>query len=298
MHREAVEKAIAAGKHVYCEKPLAGTIEDARAIASVVERYRGKAQFGMVFQYRFLPALIRAKQLIAEGKIGKTFSYRAEYLHSGYQDPHRPMSWRMKMEEGGSGALGDLGSHLIDLVRFLLGDFSSVQGNLETFIPQRPIAKGSLTMGNVTVDDAAWINARMKNGAFGSLELSRFATGTLDDLRIWIYGEYGALHFDLMDPSFLYFFDQKKPGGDYGGSKGWQRIETVSFYPNAQTPPPRAPIGWIRSHVENQYQFLKAITSNKQPSPGISDGLKTQLVLTAVQESAQANGGWLDVELQ
>ncbi|MGM0432135.1 MAG: Gfo/Idh/MocA family protein [Spirochaetota bacterium] len=298
MHRSAVERALAAGKHVYCEKPLAGTLEDARAMTAAVQHAGEASAFGMVFQYRFLPALIRAQQLIEEGKIGRVFTYRAEYLHSGYQNPERPMSWRMKKEEGGSGALGDLGSHLIDLVRFLLGDFSSVQGNLETFIPERPVAKGATEKGSVTVDDVAWIQARMTNGAVGSLEMSRFATGTLDDLRIWIYGERGALHFDLMNPSFLYFYDDTQPGGDYGGSKGWQRIDSVSFYPGAKTPPPRAPIGWIRTHVENQYQFLKAIHEGRQPSPGISDGLRTQLVLDAAQRSSEAGGTWLNVELE
>ncbi|WP_319562060.1 Gfo/Idh/MocA family oxidoreductase [Marispirochaeta sp.] len=298
MHRDAVERAIAAGKHVYCEKPLAGTIEDARAISSAVNEAADRVQFGMVFQYRFLPALIRAKQLIDERKIGKVFTFRAEYLHSGYQDPQRPLSWRMKKEEGGSGALGDLGSHLIDLVRFLLGEFSAVQGNLETFIPQRPVAKGDSNMGQVTVDDVAWMQARMINGAVGSLEMSRFATGTLDDLRIWIYGERGSLHFSLMDPSFLYFFDQTRKGGDYGGTQGWQRIDSVSFYPGAKTPPYRAPIGWIRSHVENQYQFLKAVSEHRQPSPGICDGLNTQFVIDAVEKSAEHSGTWFDVETE
>ncbi len=297
MHRVAAEKALKAGKSVYCEKPLAGTLEDARAMARSVEKVQNDSRFGMVFQYRFLPALVRAKQLIDEGAIGKIFTYRAEYLHSGYQDPNRPMSWRMKKEEGGSGALGDLGSHVIDLVRFLLGDFASVQANLETFIPQRPIAKGATQMGQVTVDDVAWIQAKMVNGAVGSLEMSRFATGTLDDLRLWVYGEKGALRFDLMDPNFLYFYDETKQGGDYGGSKGWQRIDSVSFYPGAKTPPSRAPIGWIRTHVENQYQFLKAVSEDRQPNPGILDGLRTQLVLDAAQSSADNGSIWLDVEL-
>lgn len=294
-HRLVVEKALAAGKHVYCEKPLAGTIEDARAIAAAVERAGGAAWFGMVFQYRFVPAIIRARQLIDEGRIGRIFTYRAEYLHSGYQNPDRPMSWRMKQEEGGSGALGDLGSHVVDLVRYLVGEFGSVQGHLETFIRERPVAPGLEETGTVTVDDVAWIQARMTNGAVGSIEASRFATGTLDDLRIWIYGERGALHFNLMDPSFLYFYDDARQGGDYGGSRGWQRIDTVSYYPGATVPPARAPIGWIRSHAENQYRFLRAVSEGREPSPGIVDGLRAQLVLDAAERSAAADGAWTAV---
>ena len=293
LHRPVIEAALAAGKHVYCEKPLAGTVEDARAI---VKATRGaRARFGMVFQYRFIPAIIRARQLLDEGRIGRIFTYRAEYLHSGYQSPTRPLSWRMKREEGGSGALGDLGSHAIDLVRYLVGEFSSVQGHLETFIERRPVSEGATETGPVTVDDAAWIGARMTNGAVGSIEASRFATGTLDDLRIWLYGERGALKFDLMDPNFLYFFDQADEGGAYGGSRGWQRIETVSFYPHAATPPARAPIGWIRSHAENQYRFLEAVADGRDPSPGVLDGLETQLVIDAAERSSAAGGRWTEV---
>lgn len=294
LHRPVIESALAAGKHVYCEKPLAGTIADARAIAAAARN--SQAQFGMVFQYRFFPAVVRAKQLIDEGRIGRIFTYRAEYLHTGYQNPERPLSWRMKKEEGGSGALGDLGSHVIDLVRYLVGDFASLQGNLETFVKERPVAKGAAETGPVTVDDVAWIQARMAGGAVGSIEASRFATGTLDDLRIWIYGEKGALKWDLMDPSFLYFFDESNPGGAYGGSRGWQRIESVSFYPDAVTPPARAPIGWVRAHAENQYQFLKAVAEGRDPSPGIEDGLKTQLVIDAAERSAASGAGWVEVE--
>ena len=293
LHRSVVEAALAAGKHVYCEKPLAGTIDDAKAMVAAAEG--GEGQFGMVFQYRFLPAIIRAKQLIDEGRIGRVFTYRAEYLHSGYQNPDRPLSWRMKKEEGGSGALGDLGSHVIDLVRYLIGEFSSVQGNLETFIRGRPVSKGSSELGEVTVDDVAWLQTRMANGAVGSIEASRFATGTLDDLRIWIYCERGALKFDLMDPSFLYFFDETKKGGAYGGERGWQRMETVSYYPGAKTPPSRAPIGWIRSHAENQYQFLKAVVEGRDPAPSVYDGLKTQLIIDAAERSSDENGSWTTV---
>jgi predicted dehydrogenase len=294
LHREVIDRALAAGKHVYCEKPLAGTISDARAIAAAAAASAGR--FGMVFQYRFFPAIVRARQLIDEGRIGRVFTYRAEYLHSGYQDPGRPLSWRMRKDEGGAGALADLGSHVVDLVRYLLGDFEWVQGHLETFIMERPIAKGATETGPVTVDDVAWCQARMTSGAVGSIEASRFATGTLDDLRIWVYGETGAFRFDLMDPNFLYWYDETRSAGSYGGEKGWQRLDSVSFYPGARTPPARAPIGWIRAHAENQYQFLRAVAEGRAPAPGVTDGLATQLVLDAIERSASSGGGWTRVD--
>ncbi|MFP4330882.1 MAG: Gfo/Idh/MocA family protein [Spirochaetaceae bacterium] len=296
LHLPLVKAALASGKPVYCEKPLAGTIEDARAIARVVND--ASLPFGIVFQYRFFPAIQRAKELVDSQAIGRVYTFRAEYLHTGYQDPDRPLSWRMKKEEGGSGALGDLGSHVIDLVRYLVGEFESVQGHLETFIHERPVEKGSKEKGAVTVDDVAWLQARMHGGAVGSIEASRLATGTLDDLRIWIYGERGALHFNLMDPAFLYYYDEQRPKGSYGGRRGWQRLETVQNYPGAAAPPPRAPIGWERAHAESQYRFIRAIEAGEEPSPGIHDGLKTQLVLDAAERSAAADGLWTTVAQQ
>jgi predicted dehydrogenase len=293
LHRDAVKAAVAAGKHVYCEKPLAGTIEDAREISREVDT--SSSAFGMVFQYRFVPAIMRAREIVESGALGRIYTFRAEYLHSGYQDPLRPLSWRLRKEEGGTGALGDLGSHVIDLVRHLVGEFDSLQGQLETFIHERPVSKGSAELDAVTVDDVAWFRARMKNGAVGTVEASRFATGTLDDLRLWIYGEKGALRFDLMDANYLYWFDDTRPGGASGGDRGWQRLETVAGYPNAKAPPARAPFGWARAHLENQYRFLKAVAEGTRPSPDISDGLRAQLVIDAVERSAAADGSWVDV---
>lgn len=292
LHRPVIEQALAAGKHVYCEKPLAGTADDAREITRTVQN--ADARFGMVFQYRFIPAILRARALIDEGRIGRIYSFRAEYLHTGYQNPDRPLSWRMK-KEGGSGALGDLGSHVVDLVRYLLGEFADVQGHLETYVNERPAEKGSQKREAVTVDDAAWIRARMKDGAIGTIEVSRFATGTLDDLKIEVYGENGAFSFDLMDPNFLYFYDESNPGGDYGGFRGRQRLESVSYYPGARTPPARGPIGWIRSHAENQFRFLEAVASGCDPVPGVEDGLRTQLVLDAAERSHGNGGAWTAV---
>ncbi len=293
LHKPVVLAALKAGKAVYCEKPLAGTLDDADDIAAAVKDFNGL--FGMVFQYRFIPAILKAREIIEIGRIGRIFTWRAEYLHTGYQNPQRPISWRMKKDSSGSGALGDLGSHVIDLIHFLIGDFDSVQGQLETIIKERPVSKGSKDMVPVTVDDAAWFRARMKNGSTGTVEVSRFATGTMDDLRICIYGERGALKFDLMDPGYLYYFDEANSAGSFGGERGWQRLETAQYYPGAKVPPARTPIGWIRSHAENQYIFLNRITQGLHPSPDINDGLKVQMVIDAVKKSSDVQGAWMQV---
>jgi predicted dehydrogenase len=339
LHRDAVIALMDAGKHVYCEKPLAGTLEDAHAIARAVGN--GAGIFAMTFQYRFVPAILQAARLIQAGRIGRVYTFRGEYLHSGYQNPDKPLSWRMRKDQGGSGALGDLGSHVIDLVRFLLGDIAAVQGHLETFVDRRPVAPGAAETGTVTVDDVAWIRCRLAGGAVGTIEASRFATGTLDDLRLWVYGEHGALHFSLMDPNFLWFFDARASGpARTGGTdsapagsgaaavsgapaipEGWQRLHTGGHFPGAKTPPGRAPMGWARSHGENQYRFLRAVAArmaghrqsdhiggpddnvrdHDRPDfldaalPGIADGLAVQYVLDATERSHTAGGVWTDV---
>ena len=147
----------------------------------------------------------------------------------------------------------------------------------------------------MTVDDAAWLQVRLKNGALGTIEASRFSTGVLDELRFEICGEKGALRFNLMDANYLYWFDASRKGGAFGGDQGWQRLDTVQQYPGASIPPARAILGWQRTHAENQYQFLKAISEGKTPQPNVFDGLRTQFVLDAAYLSAQ-QGEWVEVE--
>ncbi len=291
-HREIIAAALAAGKSVYCEKPLAVSGSEAREILKAAGTKSDRV--GMTFNYRFIPAIMRAKALIAEGALGEIYNFRAEYLHTGYQDPNRPFSWRMRADLSGGGALLDLGSHVIDLARHLLGEFDSVLATTHTYITERPVAKGSSDTATVEVDDAAWFQTKMASGALGTVEVSRFATGTLDDLNLRIEGSRGALKFSLMDANWLYYFDATRKGGAYGGDAGWQRLETVQHYPDAVIPPARSIVGWPRAHAENQYQFLQAVTNGTKPSPGLIDGVRAQLVMDAVYESARA-GRWESV---
>ncbi len=292
-HKAALLEAIAAGKHVYCEKPLAVNGIEAREIAKAAAE--SGVQIGMTFNYRFVPALMQAYELIREGALGEIYRFRAEYFHTGYQDPQRPLSWRMEKEKSGGGALADLGSHLIDLIRHLLGEFESVQAFTQTYITERPVKRGAQEKGRVTVDDAAWLQIKLKSDAIGTLETSRFATGALDDLRIEICGEKGALRFDLMDANWLYWFDASRKNGPLGGDRGWVRLETVQHYPGASIPSPRAILGWARTHAENQYTFLKAVTEGKTPQPDMTDGLRTQLIMDAAYASAE-RGDWVKVD--
>lgn len=292
-HKSVLLEAIAAGKHVYCEKPLAMNGAEARAIANAAAA--AKVQVGMAFNYRFIPALLRAHELVQAGALGEIYRFQTEYLHTGYENPEKPLSWRLQHDKSGGGALADLGAHAIDLMRWLLGEFQTVRAMTHTYITERPISRGAQEKGAVTVDDAAWLQVRLKNGALGTIEASRFSTGVLDELRFEICGAKGALRFNLMDANYLYWFDASRKGGAYGGDQGWQRLDTVQQYPGASIPPARAILGWQRTHAENQYQFLKAISEGTTPHPNVLDGLRAQFVLDAAYLSAQ-QGEWVEVE--
>lgn len=288
-HKEAILLALEAGKHVTCEKPLALSVAEAREIAAAAARSRSR--LGMTFNYRFAPALAKARALIEAGALGEIYGFHGEYLHGGYQDASRPLSWRMRFESSGGGAIVDLGSHVIDLIRWLLGEVAEVFAETKTYIAQRPLKKGGSELGRVTVDDAAWMQLRMASGALGSLIVSRFATGSADDLHIRIEGARGALRFDLMDANWLYFYDATRPAA----GAGWIRLETISSFPGASVPPARAILGWERLHTESQYRFLKAIFEDRDPSPGLVDGVANHLVIDALYSSA-GSGHWEKVD--
>lgn len=281
-HYPAILAALRAGKHVLVDKPLALNANQAMEIADAARA--AHARVGMVFNYRFVPALMRAQKLIAQGALGRIYHFHFDYLHTGYQNPLRPMSWRLRAKQSGGGALVDLGSHLIDLTRYLLGDFETVYAATRTYVTERPAAANSNHYEPVDVDDAAWLQAKLKNGASGTLFVTRFATGAVDDLNAQIYGERGALRFSLQDANVLQWFD-----AELGAERqGWTRLPTGTQYPGAAAPPPRSILGWNRTHAENIYEFLRALVENKPFSPDVTDGMRAQQVIAAGYESALA----------
>jgi len=288
VHKDQVIAAAKAGKHVYCDKPLALDLAEAREIQSAVRAAGVTA--GMTFQYRHVPAILRARQLMDEGAIGEPFSVRAAYLHAGYIDSARPMSWRMRRETAGAGALFDLGSHVLDLVRFLCGEFASVSAEFETFTKRRPIPGGD-EMGDVDVDDLALLQVRMRSGMIGTCEASRVATGTNDELRIEIHGRDGALLFNLQDPNWLWVFDNTEDGGTYGGRRGFKRIESVMRYPSpAKLPGPKFSPGWFRFHVACAEAFVESVIAGRDAMPSMDDGVAVQEVMEAALRSADTGG--------
>jgi len=290
LHREQVIAALNAGKHVYCDKPLAMNAAEAAEIVQLAKSTGLTCQ--MTFHTRFCPAILRAKQLADEGFLGEIVSFRGVFLHSGYTDPDRPISWRLQMEKSGGGALIDLGSHLIDLMRYLIGDFKSVQANMRTLIKERPVSKGSAEKVPVTVDDHAILQLETTNGTLGTIEASRIATGTNDDLRFEIHGTRGAISFDLMDPNWLYIYDDTKPHGPYGGERGYQRIECIQNYPKpASLPGGRSPAGWMRFHIASIHSFITNVLESRPGNPSFEDALAVHEIMDAAQASSKS-GKW------
>ena len=305
LHREIVLAALAAGKHVIVEKPLANTVDEAAEMEVAFEKARANGQHAIVnFNYRRVPAIALAKKLIDDGRVGSIRHVRISYLQDWLSDPDSPMSWRLRRDEAGSGALGDLGSHATDLVLHLTGEnIDSLTGGVHTFVARRPAGDsgdgaigGSSTSGDsgdveledVTVDDAAWATGRLSGGGLLQLEVSRVALGAKNGLTLEIYGEKGSLTFDLENLNELRFFD----GSDAAGEQGFRRIlVTEAGHPYVKHWWPDGHIiGWEHTFVHQFAEFLTSIRDDTESQPSFADGLRVQKVLAAVEESAAAGG--------
>jgi predicted dehydrogenase len=284
LHEEVVLAAAAAGKHVYVEKPLATTVAGAKRMADTVDQAGVKGQ--LTFNYRFIPAVTRARQLMDAGFAGRVFSFYGCYRRSSYISPEKPLSWKFRQETAGGGALFDLGSHVLDLVAYLLGDVASVQATMQTIIPQRPVTAGSDQLGPVEVDDFDLVQVRMADGALGLLEFSRMATGSTNDLRLEVFGSSGALRVSMEDPDWLYVYDVREPDQPLGGTRGLKRLETLQRFEGQVSPDWTQPMGFVRAHAECQYQFLRAIWEDLVPRPSMDDGVYIQRIMAAAQRSA------------
>lgn len=280
-HYGTLKKAIAAGKHVYCEKPLCVTYAEAAEIASLAKSAGITGQ--VVFNNRKLAPIIRAKQLIEEGKLGRLLSFRSAYLHSSCADINKNAGWKQNRDSGG-GVLYDLGSHAIDLVYYLCGEFESVNGAAQIAYPVRKGPDGAPWETNA--DEAFYMTAKLKCGAFGTVEANKIAWGTNDDFRFELYGEKGAIRFDLMEPNWLYFYDSTAHEGhnhntDHGGMSGFCKIECVGRYSEPAYPlcGVKAPVGWLRGHIGSYYGFLDAIHHHKKPEPSFDDAAHVQWVI-------------------
>jgi predicted dehydrogenase len=297
-HAEISIAALEAGKHVLCEKPLANTVEEARAMAAAAARAAAGGVRAMTgFSFRRVPAVALARELVAAGRLGAIRHVRGAYLGSHLLDPEIPMMWRLQAEHAGSGALGDLGAHAVDLAQYLAGDrIAGVSGLTETFVRERPLADGSGARGPVTVDDAALFIARFAGGALGSFEATRFATGHTEGLRVELNGELGSIVWDLGDFNGLRLFDATEDPA----TQGFRRVQVTradhpyagAWWPDGHT------IGYEHTFTHEVRDLVHAIAEGRDPVPSFADGLQVQEVLDAVQRSAASGAGWTQVESQ
>jgi predicted dehydrogenase len=295
LHKEIILESIKAGKHVNCEKPLAMDLAEAKEIVEAAEAHP-ELVCQMTFEYRYQPAMMRAKKLIEEGLLGRIYSARIVYLHSGNSDPNRPLYWKIQKKFCGGGSLYDLASHVIDLTRFLIGDFKKVFSRLEIFTKKRPLPGKPDEFGEVDVDDLALIMFESENGCIGTIEGSKVATGANDEYRIEIHGEKGAIKFNSMQPNFLEVYDNRDAGEPIGGRRGFTAIETVQRYPEPATqfPGPKFSIGWMRYHAGNAFDFVKNVAEGSKPVGDIYSGYKVQEVLEA-SEISNKEGRWVSL---
>ena len=301
-HAEIAVAALEAGKHVLCEKPLANSVAEAEEMAAAADRAAAQGVRAMVgFTYRRVPAIALARSLVADGRLGEVRHVRAQYLQDWLVDPEAPLSWRLDKARAGSGALGDIGAHVVDLTQHILGDsIHEVSGQLETFVKERPVATGSSGLtatggperGPVTVDDAAVFLARFAGGALGVFEATRFATGRKNAIRIEVNGSQGSLAFDFEDMNVLHFHDATLPAEE----AGFRRIvvtEPTHPWVGGWWPPGHG-LGYEHGFTHQVVDLLTALGEGTQPTPTFADGLQVQRVLAAVETSSDTRA-WQEI---
>ena len=290
-HAEIAIAAAQAGKHVFCEKPLANTVAEAERMVEAVQKAGVRNM--VAFNYRRVPAIAYARQLINEGRIGRIYHFRARYLQDWIMDPNFPLVWRLDKNAAGSGPMGDLGAHVIDLARYLVGEFDEVTGMAETFIKERPLlessdaglgASGGARKGLVTVEDAAAFVTRFTNGAMGTFEVSRFAGGNKNSNTFEINGSLGSIRFNLERLNELEFLDLSQPSTEQG-FRDLMITDGAHPYMAAWWPAGHI-IGWEHTFTHEVRDLLQAIAGKTEVHPDFVDGLRVQQVLDAVERAA------------
>jgi predicted dehydrogenase len=297
-HEQIAVAALSQGKNVICEKPLANNVAEASRMAAVAESSRGKSM--VAFNYRRVPALAHAQELVRAGKLGRIFHVRAVYLQDWIIDPQFPLVWRLVKDEAGSGALGDLGAHIVDAAQFVTGArITGVSGRLTTFINERPFPSEATSqhlsaasdpaqsaMGAVTVDDAALFLANFDNGAVGTFEATRFAAGRKNAMALEVNGEKASIRFEFEAMNELWVHDHTEAEA----TAGFRRVlvtESDHPYLDAWWPPGHV-LGYDHTFTNELRDFVRAIVDDTHPQPSFADGLYVQRVLDAVERSSAA----------
>ncbi|MDA8913815.1 Gfo/Idh/MocA family oxidoreductase [Amylibacter sp.] len=302
VHAEIAIAAAKAGKHIICEKPLARTVEEARAMTKAVKE-AGVTNM-VAFNYRRTPAVALAKRFIDEGRIGKILNFRGTYLQDWSADPNGPLSWRFQKNIAGSGAIGDIGTHVVDMAHYLVGNITEVNAITKTYIKERPIQAGGVDklgasdkktdapLGIVDVDDEVLSLIRFETGAVGTLEATRNAYGRNNFLTLEIHGEEGSIHFNYERRDEL----QVMFASDPGDARGFRTIYTGPAHPygDGLWPIPGLGIGYSETKIVECRDFFAAIVNGETPTPDFAEALQTELVADALIKSGQT-GNWVEV---
>jgi predicted dehydrogenase len=283
-HCQIAIAAAQAGKAILCEKPLARSVAEAERMLRAV-RKAGVVNM-ICHNYRRIPAIALAREMIQHGEIGdRIFHFRARYAQDWIVDPSFPLVWRLQSKTAGSGALGDILSHIIDLARYLVGEFREVCAATETFVKQRPLEAGGRKRGRVTVDDAVTMIGRFRSGALASLEATRFAPGRKNSITLEINGNAGSLFFDLEEMNRLKFFNRRDPKGRQGFR---DILVTEPSHPYiGRWWPPGHIIGYEHTFTHTIADFVNAVVKGRSVQPTFEDGLQNQRLLAAIARSAK-----------
>lgn len=287
-HYRQIIDGLQTGKHLYIDKPLCMTDEEAEEIERLAARSTRIHQ--MAYHYRFFPAILKTKELLDLGFLGKPISFRIVYYHSSNLDPEKPMGWKQEKSMGGGGVLIEMACHVIDLIYHFFGAYEHIDMDSLILYPQRPDSTGKMV--DVEGEDHVLLKIRMKNGMLGTMEVSKVVAGSNDDLNFELFGTGGAVKFEFMNPNFLQVYDAGGGGSAPESRRGYRKIETVNKYIESKSnfPGPRFPIGWIRGHVASQYNFLKCVHDNIPPSPSLYEGAYIQRITDAVYKGADVSG--------
>jgi predicted dehydrogenase len=295
-HAEMAIAAVKNGKHVLCEKPLGLDLKQCEQMFAAADK--AKVVHMVCHNYRRIPAIALAKKMISEGALGRIYHFRARYAQDRLADPDFPLGWQLQKETSGGGVHSDINSHIIDLGRYLVGEFKDVCGIVNTFIPERPLAeplaRGTKKMGKVTAPDSAVFIGWMEGGVMANLEATRYALGRKNHIEIEINGSKGSICFDFEDMNKLKFYN----GADPADRRGFREIQVterdgIQPYVGNWWPPGHG-IGYEHTFIHAIADFVNACVDGKSVHPTFEDGLKNQRVLTAVEESSQ-KGKWVNV---
>jgi len=295
-HAEMAVAALKNGKHVLCEKPLGRDLKECEAMFAAAKK--SKCVHMVCHNYRRIPAIALAKRMMDEGALGRIYHFRARYAQERLADPEFPLDWRLQKETSGGGVPGDIGSHIIDLARYLVGEFTSVCGLVHTFIPERPraalLAKGTRKMGKVTVPDSTAFIGWLAGGVMANLEATKYALGRRNQITLEINGSKGSLYFDFENMNNLKFYhgDDPKDRQGFRDILVTQRDNIQPYVANWW--PPGHGLGYEHTFIHTVADFVNACADGKSVHPTFEDGLKNQRVLTAVEESS-ARGKWVKV---